>query len=93
MLKRPKSGDYRIQAAYGGASQAIDPTPADCAVARRVLDVLDIKPLYARVDMVRGADDRLLLMELEVLEPYLFPEDGPQIGELLGRALARRLAR
>ena len=93
VLKRPKSGDYRIQAAYGGASQAIDPAPADRAAARRVLDVLDFKTLYARVDIVRGADDRLLLMELEVLEPYLFPEDGPQIGELLGRALARRLAR
>ena len=54
------------------------------------LDVLDIKPLYARVDMVRGRKS-LLLMELEILEPYLFPADGPQIGPMLGAALARRL--
>lgn len=91
LVKRPKSGDYRIQEAYGGRSQAIDPTPADRAAAQLVLDVLDTPPLYARVDMVRGADGRLLLMELEVLEPYLFPKDGPQIGAMLGAALKRRL--
>jgi glutathione synthase/RimK-type ligase-like ATP-grasp enzyme len=91
LVKRPKSGDYRIQEAYGGTSQAIDPTPTDRAAAQLVLDVLDAPPLYARVDMVRGADGKLLLMELEVLEPYLFPKDGPQIGAMLGAALKRRL--
>lgn len=91
LVKRPKAGDYRIQEAYGGKSQAIDPTPADRAAAQLVLDVLETPPLYARVDMVRGADGKLLLMELEVLEPYLFPKDGPQIGAMLGAALKRRL--
>ena len=91
LIKRPKSGDYRIQAAYGGVSQAIDPAPADRAAAQRVLDVLDVTPLYARVDMVRGEQGNLLLMELEVLEPFLFPEEGPQIGAMLGAALARKL--
>lgn len=91
VLKRPKSGDYRIQAAYGGASQAIDPTPVDRAAAQRVLDVLTTTPLYARVDMVRGAEGNLLLMELEVLEPFLFPEGAPQIGAMLGKALAKRI--
>ncbi len=92
VLKRPKAGDYRIQAAYGGVSQAIDPTPADRAAAQRVLDMLKSPPLYARVDMVRGTGGELLLMELEVIEPFLFPEDGPHIGAMLGAALARRLA-
>jgi hypothetical protein len=41
--------------------------------------------------MVRGNDGRLLLMELEVIEPYLFPQDGPHIGEMLGRAMRSRL--
>jgi hypothetical protein len=52
---------------------------------------MDETPLYARVDMVRGQDGRLLLMELEVIEPFLFPHDGPGIGAMLGRALERRL--
>lgn len=93
VLKRPKAGEYRIQEAYGGKSMAVEAAAADRAAAQAVLDVLETMPLYARVDMVRGADGGLMLMELEVLEPYLFPEDGPQIGAMLGNALARRLAR
>ncbi len=91
LVKRAKAGDYRIQEAYGGKSQAIDPAPKDRAAAQAVMDVLADMPLYARVDMVRGEDGGLMLMELEVLEPYLYPKDGPQIGAMLGKALARRL--
>jgi glutathione synthase/RimK-type ligase-like ATP-grasp enzyme len=93
LVKRPKAGDYRIQEAYGGKSQAIDPAPKDRAAAQAVMDVLATTPLYARVDMVRGGDGGLMLMELEVLEPYLYPKDGPQIGAMLGKALARRLGK
>ena len=91
LVKRAKSGDYRIQEAYGGTSQAIDPTPSDRAAAQAVLAALATPPLYARVDMVRGQAGELLLMELEVIEPFLFPKDGPHIGEMLGAALRKRL--
>lgn len=91
LIKRARQGDYRIQEAYGGTSQAIDPTEADKTTARNVLTALDSPPLYARVDMVRGASGELLLMELEVIEPFLFPKDGPQIAPMLGAALAKRL--
>lgn len=91
LVKRAAQGDYRIQEAYGGKSQAIDASPRDLQQASAVLEAIDETPLYARVDMVRGADGTLLLMELEVIEPYLFAKDGPQIGPMLGKALARRL--
>ncbi len=91
LVKRAKPGDYRIQEAYGGSSQAIDPAPVDLASAQAVLAALDAPPLYARVDMVRGQGGELLLMELEVIEPFLFPKDGPRIGPMLGAALAKRL--
>jgi glutathione synthase/RimK-type ligase-like ATP-grasp enzyme len=91
LIKRAAQGDYRIQEAYGGKSQPITPTPRDLHQASAVLDVLDESPLYARVDMVRGADGELLLMELEVIEPYLFPQDGPGIGAMLGEALSKRI--
>lgn len=91
LIKRARKGDYRIQEAYGGTSEAIDATRADRNQAQAVLDVLDETPLYARVDMVRGEDGKLLLMELEVIEPFLFPKDGPGIGAMLGKALRRRL--
>jgi glutathione synthase/RimK-type ligase-like ATP-grasp enzyme len=92
LVKRAASGDYRIQEAYGGKSQPIEPSVKDQQQARAVLEAVDETPLYARVDMVRGQDGTLLLMELEVIEPYLFPQDGQQIGAMLGKALARRIA-
>jgi len=72
LVKRAKEGDYRIQSIYGGREEAYIPTTAERAQARSVLDVLDFTPLYARVDFLRGDDDRLLLIELEMIEPYLY---------------------
>jgi glutathione synthase/RimK-type ligase-like ATP-grasp enzyme len=91
LIKRARPGEYRIQEAYGGVSAAIDPKPADQSQARKVLEVMDEIPLYARVDMVRGDAGHLLLMELEVIEPYLYPKDGSGVGAMLGKALKKRL--
>ncbi|MEM6947025.1 MAG: hypothetical protein AAF486_02935 [Pseudomonadota bacterium] len=93
VLKRPKSGDYRIQSLYGGTEDVIDPAPSDREDADRVMAALDETPLYARVDMVRGPDGGLLLMELELIEPYLYPEQAPQLGERFAAALRARLQR
>lgn len=91
LVKRAKSGDYRIQESYGGTSEAIDASAADRATAQAVLTALATPPLYARVDMVRGLKGELLLMELEVIEPFLYPKDGPHIGAMMGAALKRRI--
>jgi len=92
LVKRAADGDYRIQQAYGGRSHTIEPAPEDLRQACAVLEAIDETPLYARVDMVRGLDGSLMLMELEMIEPDLYVRDGPHIGERLGRALAKRLA-
>lgn len=92
LVKRAAAGDYRIQEAYGGRSARVEPAAADLARAGAVLAALDAPPLYARIDMVRGSDGGLLLMELEALEPYLFPVEGPGIAAMLATALKRRLA-
>jgi len=91
LVKRAAKGDYRIQESYGGKSTKVEPPVADITQARAVLEALEAAPLYARVDMVRGADGRLMLMELEVIEPYLFPVEGPRIGEMIGAALKKKL--
>lgn len=70
--KTPKAGDYRIQSIYGGKETPYAPTPRERESARSVLDSLDFTPLYARVDLLRGRDGQLKLIELEMLEPYLY---------------------
>jgi len=70
--KTPKSGDYRIQSIYGGAEETYMPTNLERETARDILDVLDFTPLYARVDLLRGRDGAMKLIELELIEPYLY---------------------
>lgn len=91
LIKRPSGGDYRIQSLYGGVEEPVDPPAEDLSAAEAIISVLDEPPLYGRVDMVRGEDGKLLLMELELIEPYLYPVEGPQLGERIAAAVARKL--
>jgi len=91
LIKRAQPGDYRIQSTYGGREEKITPGADDLAAARAIISTLDEAPLYGRVDMLRGADGELLLMELEVIEPYLYPVEGPELGERMAAGVARRL--
>lgn len=91
LLKQAKSGDYRIQSSYGGVETAITPDAGDLAAAQAILALLDDAPLYARVDMLRGESGEMRLMELELIEPYLYPLEGPELGPMMAEALAERL--
>jgi len=97
LVKRPKSGDYRIQSQFGGTEETYMPTSEERATARSILDSLDFTPLYARVDVLRGLDGKLKLIELEMIEPYLYlahaeGEGGENKGAMkLAQALAKRL--
>jgi glutathione synthase/RimK-type ligase-like ATP-grasp enzyme len=91
-LKRAASGDYRIQSLYGGTELKVDPTQDDRNSAGRIVDLLPLPtPLYARIDMVRDDDGQLLLMEAELIEPYLYPEQGPELGPRIAAGIERRL--
>tara|TARA_B100000678_G_scaffold291616_1_gene309836 strand:+ start:16777 stop:17733 length:957 start_codon:yes stop_codon:yes gene_type:complete len=91
VLKRPKSGDYRIQATFGGVDMPITPTTRDLQSAERVLSALNEVPLYARIDMVRLESGNLSLMELELIEPFLYPGKTGRLGVLFAEALLKQL--
>lgn len=94
LVKRPRTGDYRIQSRYGGMEQAIDPARADRAAAEAVMAMLpfDQPPLYARIDMVRLDSGTLAVIEAELIEPYLYPEQGPRFGRMFADAMIARFA-
>jgi glutathione synthase/RimK-type ligase-like ATP-grasp enzyme len=84
VLKRPADGDYRVQSDFGGTTTLTDPGAAVRAAADAVLAAVDSRtaPVYARVDGV-VATGRFLLMELELIEPYLFlPQHEPATTQL-----------
>lgn len=93
LRKLPASGDYRIQSLYGGTETVHRPSPDEAAAAQSIIDALPFDtPLYARIDMLRAEDGILMLMEAELIEPYLYPEQGPDLGIRLANAIASRLA-
>ena len=90
VLKRAKPGDYRVQWTHGGTHVPATPAAALLEQAHAVLAAAPSAGLYARVDgVVRGG--RLLLMELEQIEPYLFFEQGPGSMDRFVAALRARL--
>lgn len=99
VLKKAKAGDYRIQSMYGGVEEAYTPTNQERETTRGILNNLDYTPLYARIDLLRGEDDRLKLIEMEMIEPYLYLSFAEGEGadnkgaKSLAATLAKRLKR
>jgi hypothetical protein len=78
--KVPQPGDIRSQPIYGSDVRLEEASAEAIAVADAVLGQIDDDLLYARVDLVRGNDGGLQLIELEVIEPQLYlawDEDAP----------------
>jgi len=92
VLKRAGAGDYRIQSLYGGYERDYTPEPQDLARAEAILAAVPFDDLlYARIDMVRLPAGELAVMEAELIEPYLYPEQGPDLGHRLAAAIVARL--
>jgi glutathione synthase/RimK-type ligase-like ATP-grasp enzyme len=70
-LKVPKQGDFRVQHYYGGTILYPDPKSQHIQQAEKYIQRFAKGTLYARVDGIL-VDDTLFLMELELIEPYLF---------------------
>lgn len=88
LQKHPAAGDYRVQSDYGGREAVYQPTDADCGLAEQIVRLVDPLPFYARVDMLRAPHGGLELMELELIEPFLFPLQGPALGDRIAQAFA-----
>ncbi|MBB6610983.1 hypothetical protein H7F15_08040 [Pontibacter sp. Tf4] len=71
VLKTAKPGDFRVQHFFGGTIHTPTPPPVLQATAQHIVDKFAKDCLYARVDGV-VLNNHLVLMELELIEPFLF---------------------
>jgi glutathione synthase/RimK-type ligase-like ATP-grasp enzyme len=88
--KRPGSGDFRVQHEFGGTVEAVEAGAELVAEAATIVARAPGSCVYARVDgcVVEG---RLLLMELELIEPALFLGLGEGSAERLAAAIRCRV--
>jgi glutathione synthase/RimK-type ligase-like ATP-grasp enzyme len=71
VIKTPKQGDFRVQQQHGGITTAYTPDAGMLYIAQQILTQISDPLLYARVDGV-VINGKFTLMELELVEPYLF---------------------
>jgi len=90
VLKTVKPGDFRVQHFFGGTIQTPQSPAVLLAAAQTIVDKFASDCLYARVDGVE-IDSRLVLMELELIEPFLFLATSPGAMERYYEALQARL--
>ncbi|OON68265.1 RimK family alpha-L-glutamate ligase [Hymenobacter sp. CRA2] len=74
--KTPKAGDFRVQHMFGGGIHAETPSAAIQRVAADIVERFAPGCLYARVDGVETPEGGFWLMELELIEPFLYMEAG-----------------
>ncbi len=88
--KRPQPGDFRVQTEYGGSAEVADPPPGSVQIGQRLLASFERPLLYARVD---GFDcmGRFVLMELELIEPFLFLSLAPHAALRMAEAIDKLL--
>ena len=90
VIKRPASGDFRVQTELGGSAALAHPPHALVVAAERILAMLPGACLYTRIDGVQTPDG-FMLMEVEAVEPLLFFAFAPHARAAMARAIARRL--
>jgi glutathione synthase/RimK-type ligase-like ATP-grasp enzyme len=92
VLKRPAAGDFRVQRDFGGSAEPFFPGPEllDQAneIAGAVPQVRD--SLYCRIDAVEKSG-KLVLMELELIEPELFLGLAEGAAEKFAEAIISRM--
>jgi hypothetical protein len=95
VLSGPASdADHRFEEDGGMHLAPCDATAAQLEIAGRALDRVpggSQRLLYARVDLVPGADGRPLLMELELTEPQLFFKYAPGSADAMAVAAAAQI--
>ncbi|MFC0103887.1 ATP-grasp domain-containing protein [Sphingopyxis terrae] len=87
IVKRPASGDFRVQEQFGGRETRWDASEPARLLAAAALAAAPAPPVYARVDMVGDAAGVLHIMELELIEPSLFLHHAADKGAAFGRAV------
>ena len=88
VVKRPRSGDFRVQEHHGGETRPCDAPPAGAIeLAQAALAAAPAKAIYGRVDIVPDDSGTLRIMELELIEPALFLHHAPDSGAAFTRSI------
>lgn len=87
VLKKAKSGDFRVQDDFGGTLHDYIPTADEIRMAEQCVKSCPVEPVYARVDILWDNQDNPALGELELIEPELWFRRDPDASDKLATAI------
>ena len=90
IVKRAKPGDFRVQPQFGGRVTTEDPPRAATTLAETALASVGSDLLYARVDLVADGGG-FRIMELELIEPWLYLHKARDAGRAFADAIRNTL--
>ena len=87
ILKKAKSGDFRVQDDFGGSVHQYYASAAEIAFAERVVSACEPEPSYARVDVMWNNENELVVSEVELIEPELWFREYLEAANILARKI------
>ena len=87
VLKVAKPGDFRVQDDFGGTVQDYTPTQSEIDLAVAAVEACEVKPLYARVDIVDDNNGNPAVSELELVEPEMWFRNNEEAAKLLAKSI------
>lgn len=92
VLKKAKSGDFRVQDDFGGTVHEYAPDTAMIEWAENIVNMCPHFPLYARVDMIWNNKNEYCLSELEMIEPELWFRKHPEAALELAKGIVEQFS-
>ena len=90
IIKKPKTGDFRVQQIFGGTIEIVSPNQRYIDHVERYVTRFAKDTLYARVDGL-VIDGNFMLMEIELVEPFLYLSYHPDAVERYFQAFITHL--
>jgi len=91
VLKKAKSGDFRVQDDFGGSLHECSPTKEEQQIAMNVVKACPFEAVYARVDLFKDNTGHWALAEIELIEPELWFRKDENAAPLLAKAVKHYL--
>ncbi|WP_203295397.1 ATP-grasp domain-containing protein [Luteirhabdus pelagi] len=91
VLKKAKSGDFRVQDDFGGTIHSYQPSEKEIEFAEFANSQCPTPPVYGRVDIVWDEQDDCYLSEMEFLDPEIWLREKPETAEVLAEGIVKTL--
>jgi len=89
ILKKAKSGDFRVQDDFGGTVHNYSASDEEIKFAEHVVSLCSPIPVYGRVDAILDNKNKLAVSELELIEPELWFRNCPESADRYAEAVLK----